>query len=227
MTPATGPDRPADLPVQQAGAATSGVVKQDELARGRLLVRAFQLQAVRADGAHGANRPTEFELGVAEGERRYREQDGARAAKQHALLAGVIRQLEETVATFYTAAEEQVVELALEIARKIVRELAEEKRELIVTMAREAVMRAKDRSRLQGPVHIRVHPDDAPVLENAKGGLTGDDEGPVVLTVVPDPAITRGGCRVETNVRLVDATLEMQLARLGAALRGRNGRDPA
>lgn len=226
MTPAIGPERAASVPARRADAAAPGIVKRDELVRGGILVRAFQLQSVRADDPHGANRATEFERGVAEGERRYREHDGARAARQHALLAGVIRQLEDTVASFYAAAEAQVVELALEIARKIVRELAEEKRELIVTMAREAVTRAKDRGRLQGPVLVRVHPDDAPILEDAKGRLAEEVEGAALLTVLPDPAITRGGCRVETSVRLVDATLEMQLARLGAALHGRNSRDP-
>lgn len=227
MTPAAGPERATAPPGGSAETVPPGVVKRDELARGLHQVRAFQLPAVWAGGTQGSHRPTEFELGVAEGERRYREQDGARAARQHALLANVIRQLEQAVATLSDTVEPQIIEVALAIARKIVRELAEEKREVIVTLAQEAIMRAKDRGRLQGPVRVRVHPDDAPILEEVKGKLAQEVEGTDLVTVVPDPSITRGGCRVETNVRLVDATLEGQLARLGAVLRGRSGRDPA
>jgi flagellar biosynthesis/type III secretory pathway protein FliH len=212
----------AGVPVQP----DSSVVKGTDLARDGVSVQLFELQhidpaaAASGGGAPPARAPlTQFEKGVLEGERRYREQDGARMARQTALLGAAVRQFEQAQARLAAAVEEQVVGLAYEIAQKVIRQCAEERRDLVTIQVREALQRVQAEGRLNGAVQVRVHPRDLPALEEARTALGQDAQGPVSLTITADPSIAPGGCAVETGTRLVDATIDVQVLRLGEALK--------
>ncbi|HJU04944.1 MAG TPA: response regulator [Nitrospiraceae bacterium] len=154
-----------------------------------------------------------YQRGVVDGERRGRER-AAGQQRQDAVLAAVARRLDEAAAAWSRQLEEQVISLAIEIARKIVRQCADEKRDLVVMQAREAIAHVRDTKEL----HIRVHPEDVPVVEEARDILADVCEGPVVFRVDADPSISRGGCVIETATCLVDATLDTQMARLAEGL---------
>jgi DNA-binding response OmpR family regulator len=163
---------------------------------------------------------TEFERGVAEGERRVREREGAAREREHQLLADVVRRLEQTIADLREAVEEDVRALAFAIATKIVRQAVETNRELVLDQVRAALAHVKDAP----SVRVRVHPNDVPILEGARESLAGAREESVSLVVEGDPSVSVGGCVVQTPTRLVDATLESQLIRLGEALKRRSER---
>lgn len=63
---------------------------------------------------------------------------------------------------------------------------------------------------------IHLHPDDAALVCE----LLHLEREERAWSLVEDPAITRGGCRVQTEDSAVDATLETRLARLCAAVLG-------
>lgn len=155
----------------------------------------------------------DYQRGVADGERRARER-AAGQQRQEVVLAAVARRLGEVVTLWPRRMEEQVVSLAIEIARKIVRQCADEKRDVVIMQAREAVSRVRDSKEM----HIRVHPDDVRVVEEARPILADACEGPVVFRVDADPSISPGGCVIETATCLVDATLDTQMARLAEGL---------
>lgn len=155
--------------------------------------------------------PREYERGLAEGRRLVedeRRQDLAvltNAARQFDMARGSVRQ----------TMEEDVISLAFQVASKILHESAESCREQIIVQAKAGMTALRDAE----SVLIQAHPLDAGVLEAAKLELVGQRDISLVINVEAVPSLPRGSCLLHTSTRLVDASLETQLARLGQALR--------
>ena len=64
----------------------------------------------------------------------------------------------------------------------------------------------------QGIVNLTLHPDDATSVSDNWSDELGE------LTITSDPEITRGGCLIQRNDSLVDATIESQLRKIIADL---------
>jgi flagellar biosynthesis/type III secretory pathway protein FliH len=215
----------------------NAVLKGGALRASGLQVSKYELEDINragramapGGGRKGGKEPqaSDYERGLADGEKRAREQFGLQAERQHALLAQVVKQIEQASVGLLGKVEEQVAGLAFEIARKVIQQVAEERRDLVLSQVQQAVSRVRDSARTGGVVRVRVHPTDLPFLEAARDTIATNFEGPVSLTVESDAGIGPGGCRVETETRLVDATLEAQLVRLGEALKRREPRGGA
>lgn len=80
--------------------------------------------------------------------------------------------------------------------------------------ARDAVARALAEVPRDSVVTLRVHPDDLPLLPEDTAALSAD----CTLTVVPDPAVGRGGAAAHLGDRSVDARLETALSRVREVL---------
>lgn len=108
---------------------------------------------------------------------------------------------------------EQMVRLVLTLARQVIRRELQTQPGEILAVIREAVgllpMAARD-------VRVHVHPDDHRFLNE----LLGEDDNERAWRLVDDPALSRGGCRVEAERSEVDATLERRLAQLASQLLG-------
>lgn len=104
--------------------------------------------------------------------------------------------------------------LAVEVAERLVAGHLSTSPESIVAITREALalaQRARD-------VRVRVHPDDAPLLEAAGVGSAPNDD---TVTLIPDASIARGGCEITTNLGTIDARLATRIDVLRSALLGR------
>ncbi len=132
--------------------------------------------------------------------------------------------LTEAVGKFDTArsalqqtVDDEVIALALQIVSKILHESAESRREQIVMQVKAALGAVQE----SDGVVIQVHPADAAVLEAVRAELTGRQQVALKLTIEPVASLQRGSCLLHTATRLVDASLDTQLLRLGDALRNR------
>ncbi len=212
----------------------NAVLKGGSLRAAGVRIDKFELQSIETaglapkpkgtgSGGRGQN-ISEYERGFADGEKRAREKLHTQTERQHALLAQVVKQIEQASVGLLGKVEEQVAGLAFEIARKVIHQVAEERRELVLAQVQQAVTRIRESAKAGGMVRVRVHPTDLPFLEAARDTIAKNFEGPVSLQVEADTGITPGGCRVETETRLVDATLDAQLMRLGEALKRRDPR---
>ena len=108
----------------------------------------------------------------------------------------------------------QVVRLAIAIARRIVEAEIRQDRRIVQRTVRTAL---EDLAYASG-VQIRVHPNDEPLIQQV---VTTDDMiissfSPV--TVVPDPSVQRGGCVVESDRGIIDATISTQFVQLQKSL---------
>lgn len=121
-------------------------------------------------------------------------------------LAEPVRELDDEV-------EQALLSLALAVAKQVIRrELSLQPGEVLAVI-KEAVallpLSARD-------VSVRLHPDDVRFIRDTLD--VGEESN--AWTMVEDPAITRGGCRVVTSTAQIDATLEHRLAQLASSLLG-------
>lgn len=156
-----------------------------------------------------------YERGLAAGEQQVRKEVAVLVEQQGQLLATLIQELKVTRELLLKDAEEPIAALALEIVRKVLHGEAGALQDVIVAQAREAVSRVRE----GGPMKILVNPQDVALLEEAREAIARTFEETVTLQVEGDARISRGGCVVETPVRLVDARIEVQLARIAEALK--------
>lgn len=103
---------------------------------------------------------------------------------------------------------EQLGALAGAIARHIVRRELKLHPDEIVAVIRDTVALLPASAR---DVRVHVHPEDASVVRECLHTSNGEP----AWTLVEDPVLTRGGCRVSSESSGIDATVEQ---RLGAAI---------
>lgn len=135
----------------------------------------------------------------------------------------IIDQAEQTRAQLLAGAEEEVVELVMTIASKVIHSHVEVKRDTVVLLAAKALEWAIS----AGYYTIFVNPDDVELLREYISELRRSATGGARIHIIADSSISRGGCKVETEHGLVDMTLESQLEQIRKALRDeleRNGK---
>ena len=105
----------------------------------------------------------------------------------------------------------EVLELALQLAKGMLKTALQVKPELVLPVVREAIEYLPV---LQQPALLVLHPDDAKVVREGIGEEI--DKGG--WRVVEDPTIERGGCKIDTASNQIDATAAARWQRLSHAL---------
>ena len=180
--------------------------------------KAYQLEPVPASPDADDRESREklaYERGVADGTQQARAEAADLLERQCRLLTALVQELRLTRDLWFKDAEEPIAALALAVVRKVLREQGDGLRDAIVGQVREAVAKVRE----GGPMKVLVNPGDAPLLEEARETIATSFDGALTLQVEADPRISSGGCLVETPSRVVDARIEVQLARIAEALR--------
>jgi flagellar biosynthesis/type III secretory pathway protein FliH len=145
--------------------------------------------------AHAAG----YEEGVAAGRA---EVSGAARA-----LAAAAAELQEARANAADDAEPVAVDLALQIAAKVLGGALEAEPELILDVVRGALRRLTEPL----PATLLVNPDDVDLVRDSLAALNSEHGGE--LSVRGDRRVERGGCIVSTKAGEIDAQISAQLAR--------------
>ncbi len=103
--------------------------------------------------------------------------------------------------------ENEILQLAMAVARKVVGEEITLNSECVVDIVKKAIQKATDRQELT----VRVNPENLDVTLNAEEQINKSAAGIRKLRVTADPAVSCGGCVVETSNETVDARIERQL----------------
>lgn len=172
---------------------------------------AEQLEAVQESA-----RQEGFSQGREEGLAAAAEELGRKTGELTALLQGLARPLE----TADERVVEELVALAVAMSRHIVRRELQTAPDEIIRVVREALAVLPSQT---ADVRVEMHPQDAGLVRES----LPESEGERAWRIVEDPALTRGGCRVISDVSRVDATVEQRLNQVIAAalgdMRGRDG----
>jgi flagellar assembly protein FliH len=140
---------------------------------------------------------------------------GAQQVSELSLLIGNVREL---ILDFEQGIANDVMSLALEVAKQMVRQSIRIKPDLVFAIIKEAAMSFPE---IADNPRLILHPLDAELVRKAIAPSLTIDELPWKL--VDDPQMERGGCRFQTGSSEIDATLENRWRRIITAL----GRDDA
>ncbi len=102
------------------------------------------------------------------------------------------------------------VELASQMAEKLVRRSMKDSEETLRVWLEEAIVALRDSRELR----VLVHPDDFAVAGRFLQNLTKMIPQAAQIEVIPDPEISLGGCVVRSMHGSIDQQLETQLERL-------------
>jgi flagellar assembly protein FliH len=174
-----------------------------------------------------------LEKGMAEGAEQGRAEAFAAAKKEFAasqksLVASceqMIAEIENRRAAWEAAARQDLVDLAMAIARRVVRHVTEGDRQVVQANLEEAIRLAGERSE----VTIMINPVDAEAARVFARSLADQRAACKHLEVVESSDVSPGGCRVQWGSGAVDARIKTQLERIAAELgvRETEQRNPA
>lgn len=153
-----------------------------------------------------------FAKGFAQGERAGLE---AAATRGDAMLRRLTQTLDEMTglrAQMIRDTEQQMVSLALAVARRIIQREISLDRDLLIAIARVAL----DRLGESAKVSVRLNPDDYAATGSARSAEWNGTQ----VSVAADPRVPRGGCRVESDFGAIDAGVDAQIEELAHALLG-------
>lgn len=160
---------------------------------------------------HLESRQEGYETGRREGwEAGYREglvQAQAEAERLRGLadtLAAALRDVEQELG-------QELLALALDISKQMLRQALKVKPELLLPVVRSAIESLPHHA--QHP-HLHLHPEDAALVRR----MLETELPHAGWKVVEDMRIARGGCRIETTTSELDATLPGRWQRIAAAL---------
>ena len=128
-------------------------------------------------------------------------------------LESVISELEHLKERKIQEILPEIVDLSLEIARKIVHRKIEQDREIIISVVREAVKKIGREERML----IRVNPADYDTMISNLEVLR-EESRLKDITIEPSESVSPGGCYIETPTAEVDARIEEQIRELRDAI---------
>ncbi|REJ32951.1 MAG: hypothetical protein DIU83_07480 [Bacillota bacterium] len=169
--------------------------------------RAEVLEEARREG---------YQAGQAEGRRAGAEAVRAEAAARLDALAAVVNEVGRVRDELAARYEDDIVELALAVAARIVRRESALGPDTVRTLLRETLPRTG------GATNIRIvlHPEDLAVLEQDARQLASLTDGRAGVSWEADERVARGGCHVETERGGIDASVETRVRRIVEAMIG-------
>lgn len=143
-----------------------------------------------------------FARGEAEGRASVSTEIGNQVVDLREQFSRTLSELQSLKTEIESKAEREMVELAIEIAKKIVQREVTVDREVALTLARVALTRLHSRS----TTIIRLHPEDYAYATAHRERLESDG----AVEIVEDRSVGLGGCLIQTDMGEVDARIVQQ-----------------
>jgi flagellar assembly protein FliH len=158
-----------------------------------------------------------FEAGYAEGQAKGYAEALETATRVQQAEGERLRSIVDMAALPLASLDEQVetvlVDLAILIARQIIRRELRSSPGEVVAVVREGLSRLPMATRER---KLHLHPEDVPLVRTALG-LHEEEPG---WRLEADPLVARGGCLLETESSYIDATVEARIAAAVSRLLG-------
>ncbi|MGJ7914673.1 flagellar assembly protein FliH [Massilia sp. LXY-6] len=214
-----GDERESKVAERRAAEAAAMVAQAEAAARRPAepppapMISEAELEEIR-EAARQQGYAEGFEAGQASGHEDGMAMGRLDAAAELAHLQGIAAAFGDAVTRADEAIAADVLELALHLAKNMVRTAFEVRPELILPVVREAVDYLPT---LQQPALLALHPEDALIVR----GSIGHELEKTGWRIVEDGGLARGGCRIDTASNQIDAQIASRWQRLAHAL----GRD--
>ncbi len=119
----------------------------------------------------------------------------------------------------YRDAHRKIVDLVLEIARKVTFDAARIDPEVTAGIISGVIGKLVDKSNIK----VKVHPDHFPVIQQQIDRFAGDSDAIRGVNIEPDPKVRHGGCYIETPTGDIDARVESQMNIIANSLENTDG----
>lgn len=169
-----------------------------------------EIAAIR-DEARRKGRTEGYAEGFAEGRDAGWKQGLAEASVELASLRQAATAFGQEVAKADERITQQMLDLALDLAKAMLKTGLAVRPELVLPVVSEAV---RYLPAVQHPALLYLHPLDAELVRDH----LGEELGKTGWRILDDAQIDRGGCRVETASNQIDATVQTRWQRIAAAL---------
>ena len=139
------------------------------------------------------------------------------AMRQEALrseLDAIASDIGEARAKLWQSQESEMVALALDIARQVIKTEVSQNHVVVQAVLANALRRITDKDK----VRVRVSIANAPRVKKAREDLMEIVDGLLFIEIVEDRRVGDGGCVIETNAGTIDAKIETQIAEVARAL---------
>ena len=137
----------------------------------------------------------------------------AQAQAQVKRLQQIVDSLARPLQDVDAQVESELVNLSLTVARQLVRRELRIDPSQVIAIIRETVALLPVAAR---DVRVHLHPEDAAIVRERLAATTAER----AWSIVEDPVLTRGGCRVTTDSALIDARLETRVNTVIATILG-------
>ncbi|MFF2448094.1 FliH/SctL family protein [Neobacillus sp. NPDC058068] len=168
----------------------------------------------------------QFLLQLEEEKRRgYQEgyQNGFEEGTEHAKLqnreiieqaSAILEQAFQEKQAVIQEAEPFVIELSVEIAKKILQQELQLNQEALLPMIKQSLSSVYETTSLT----ISVAPADFAFVQKQREQLLSVVNGKIEIKIVPDYSVLQGGCMIHTSSGSVDARIDVQLSEIKKAL---------
>ena len=147
-----------------------------------------------------------YEQGSSEGYEKGKAEVERLIERMHKVLEAVMQRREEILQD----TESQIVELVILMARKVIKILSENQKNVIMANTVAALRKVKTR----GNVTLRVNIEDVKLTTAHADEFIQHVENVQGITVQEDSSVEKGGCIVETDFGAIDARISSQLQEL-------------
>lgn len=155
-----------------------------------------------------------YELGLQEGRAQAYEEHNAVLTERLNTFEALLQKIENLKAELVTANESHLVTLVYHLASRLAMEEISSRKELILSVIRTAIGDVQSEERMT----LKLAPSDLEFVEAMKDKASGELNSFKNMKIEESLAITPGGCIIETNYGVVDATVEKRVQKLWEAL---------
>lgn len=148
-----------------------------------------------------------FQKGSTEGYAKAYQEFKKEGAERLSRFESLLKQAEEAKFTIFKANERFLVELVYRIARLVIHKDIEKDHEFLNRL----VLSLLNRINVKENVTVRIHPNDAQTMVKLRKDIETEMEGLKNLKIEISQKVKSGGCIIETDWNIVDASLDTQL----------------
>ena len=151
-------------------------------------------------------RQTGYQDGFSMGQEKGREE-----ARDYIVQARQILELaKEDSLTYLAEAERTILELAMEIAKKIIKKELEQDNDQFLQVVKTAIKEAREAKEVQ----LRINPDCYELLVSHKEELQAVFPNDTRFYIIPDEELVDRACVIESSAGRIDASVDSQLSEI-------------
>jgi flagellar assembly protein FliH len=151
-----------------------------------------------------------YQLGVEDGRQFAKEQYQFQLQKADDILEQAYREK----AAIIKEADPFVIELTMEIAKKVIQQELKANPEALIDSIKQTLSSVYETA----SISIGVAPEDFSFVQKQREQLRAIDNGQLEIKVFPDYSIEQGGCIIRTSSGSVDARIDVQLSEIKKVL---------